>query len=167
MPLTRVSLATEVVERARGFLTAAGLSVVTDSTNATVMLAGRKALARVGLLPITPGSLADADVAAVPAAKVELYSDSATLETLRIILLHCTGVDQKVDNDEQKLSQLADSLRKAIKALWDEMLDAHGTLLANHVAVGRMTTGTPYPNDPKDLYGETTTFPYWPYPEGA
>jgi hypothetical protein len=166
MPLTRVSLATEVVGRAGGFLSAVGLPITADATNTTVMLAGRKALARVGIAPITAGAFVDADVAAVPAARVEEYYDWATLETLRIVLLSSTGVDQRVDNDEQKLSQLADSLRKAIALLMETIDDEYGTLNNQSVAVGRMTKGTPYPNDPKDAW-KTATFPRWPYPEGA
>lgn len=165
MPLTRVSLATEVVGRAGGFLAAAGMSVALDSTNAAVMLAGRKALARVGLSPATAGAFVDADVAAVPDAKLEQYYDWALLETLRIVLVNLTGVDQKIDTDEQKLSQLADMLRKAIAVVEESIEEVYGPALSNSVSVGRMTTGQ-YPNDPKDP-ANTATSPYWPYPEGA
>lgn len=166
MPLSRVSLATEVVGRARGFLVAAGLSVALNDTNAVVMLAGRKALARVGLSPADPGVLADDDVAAVPAAKVERYFDAATLETLRIILLNLASPDQSVDNDEQKLSQIADALRKAIAILEDEIKETYGASSPQSIAVGRITKGSPLPNDARDAIN-THTFPYWPYPEGA
>lgn len=166
MPLSRVSLATEVVGRTGGFLAAAGLSVALDSSNATVMLAGRKALARVGLAPGDPGALADDDVAAVPAAKVELYFDAATLETLRVVLFNLAKVDQSVDNDEQKLSQLADALRKAIALMEQTMAETYGATFTQAIAVGRIVKGTPLPNDARDAWN-TTTAPCWPYPEGA
>lgn len=163
MPLTRTTLASELVDRAGGFLSAAGLSVARDATNATAMLAGRKALSRLSIVPADPMALADGDLATVPSARVEEYLAAANLETLRIILQHCGGVDQQVGTHEQRLSQLRDSVLAAIESAEKALIDEYGPVHAEESAVST-ANATAIPNNPFDPFVSRSRTGYWPYP---
>lgn len=163
MPLTRVTLATEIVDRAGGFLSAAGLSVAKDATNTIAMIAGRKALARVGVTPADPVALADADLTSVPASRAEEYLAAANLEALRLILQNCGGVDQQVGNHEQRLSQLRGSVVAAIEAAEKALVDEYGVYQPEDSAVS--TANPAYiPNNPFDSLNSRSRYGYWPYP---
>jgi hypothetical protein len=163
MPLTRATLANELVERAGGFMLSAGLSVARDATNPAVMIAGRKALARVDRSPVDPVSLSDADLTGVIAARTEEYLDTAHLEILKVILAHCGKVDQQVGQHEQRLSQLADAVRKAIELMDAHIRDEYGSPASGITAVGVPTTPA-IPNNPFDPIASRSREGWWPYP---
>lgn len=163
MPLTRATLASEIVDRAGGFLSAAGLSVARDATNATAMIAGRKALSRLDILPADPVALSDADLSAVPAIRAEEYLAAAHVEALKIVLGHCGGVDQQVGTHEQRLSQLRDSVKAAIEIAQKALDDEFGPPHVSGTAVSKADP-SPIPNNPFDPFATRSRQGYWPYP---
>ncbi len=163
MPLTRDTLASKLVTQVGGYLTSAGLSVVTTSSNALLMDAALSAYRRLGLTPIDPMAISDTDLSNVPSAKVHLYTLYARLETLYLILTHVSGMDQQVGNHEIIKSTFANSIREAIKLLLKEISQIPGAFNSSGMSAGQMVTGT-YPNDPRDLAGTISDPTVWPYP---
>lgn len=163
MPLTRATLAGELVDRVGGILSAAGLSVARDATNAPAMIAGRDALARVGRVPADPMALADADLSPIPNARVREYVAYATICVLRIALQNCGKVDQQVGTHEQRLSQLRDAIVAAIGDAEDAFEAEFGPLAPGDTAVSTANPAA-IPNNPYDPIGSRSRQGYWPYP---
>lgn len=93
----------EVVSRLRALLATSGISAIPDHTNADVAPAVRDALAYFGLAPSAYPAVSDTDLAALTDPR--WFIEAATLETLYRVQVGSLKVDQKVDKNEQKLSQ--------------------------------------------------------------
>lgn len=121
MGLTVSAVEQEIINRVGGKLTLAGISTtvsaVGTATNATLDLCIRRAAGELGVIPATPLTIADADLAPLAGWQVEKLADLATLQALRVVLGWLNRVDTKVSLGEQKLHQLVEDVQAQIKAL--------------------------------------------------
>jgi hypothetical protein len=99
VPLTVATAENEIVLSLGGKLAQAGMPLTVDGTNASLNAPIRKALRYVGIVP--------ADLARVPATRVEDYIESAKLEALYVIQgTMPNGFDQQIEQERQNLHQI-------------------------------------------------------------
>jgi hypothetical protein len=107
VPLTVATAENEIVLSLGGKLAQAGMPLTVDGTNASLNAPIRKALRYVGIVPADPITVVDADLARVPATRVEDYIESAKLEALYVIQgTMPNGFDQQIEQERQNLHQI-------------------------------------------------------------
>jgi len=158
MSLTRANVEAAIVDRCAAFLSLVGKAVTTDGSNASLNFPIGKAVQALGFTVSDIGTVADADIAQVPAAEINRFLDYVELYTLESVWGNWTAVDTKFGQDDQKYSQIRESIAARVKLLEDRVRKPYGVNLGSSVA-GVLTGGT-IRNDPNSRRTPTGYSPW-------
>jgi hypothetical protein len=125
--ITRASLEAELVERCGPLLALVGKDGTTvDGTNAALTGPLRDGLGSLGLQPASFSSVTDADLADVEPDDLPQLLAQAELRILLNVDSAYLLVDEQVDRDSQKNSQIRDMLARRIADLRKSLKDDFG-----------------------------------------
>ena len=131
MTLTRANAEVELVGRAKGKMELVGMAVTVVGTNADLNGPLASALRKMGIAPASPITVTDTDLANLTDADIDEYLDRAELRLLENIHRNYTLVDIKSGPQDEKLSQIAAQLEKAIETLSAKIRSEYGDTGAN------------------------------------
>jgi hypothetical protein len=135
MPITRINLETVLIGRIGPMFTAVGLDgTTTNGTNAALVDPIRSGLASLSLAPAIFATITDADLALVADRDTPQLIDVAELQARRNALDASLDVDEQVDRDGQKLSQLATRWEKRIETMEARLRLVYGIGLSSLIA---------------------------------
>lgn len=132
MAPTRAQFEAELVSRASGFLSAAGMATTTAGTNADLASPIAYALRASGYTLATAGSPVDADLAVTAADDEDQLYDLAELRLLENVYQRYTKVDSSAAVVSAKLDQLRQAIKERIAELRARVFSLYG--IGNYAA---------------------------------
>jgi hypothetical protein len=126
MSLTRAQFEAIMVQRIGGWLANAGLPITVIGTNEALNDPLGYAIRIAGGTVTSYALVADADVATVADAKLDMLLDLAELRALENVLSNFALVDVKAGPVEAKQSQFADRLERVIARLRSQIAVRYG-----------------------------------------